>query len=55
MKNFKLFFSGTLEKNQICFAHDTIKSLNYVVQDLNIKIKGTWTEIIDIKILSSLK
>ena len=53
-KNFKLIFFGTIEKNQKV-AHDTIQWLNRVLRYLNMKIKGTGVEIIDLKYCSSLK
>ena len=39
----------------IVFAHDTIQWLNYVIHYLNMKIKGTCVEIIDLKLCISLK
>ena len=53
-KKIKLIFFETVEKNDF-FAHETIQWLNYVLHYLNMKIKGKWVEIMDLKFCSSLK
>ena len=49
------YFFCDHRKKSFVFAHDTIQLMSFFLHYLNMKIKGSWVEIIDLKIHSSLK